>query len=157
MKIFYSFLVEKDCLVVVFLLVFVDFKKNYLLSRAFFALMFRCWPFVRLSVNNCPLKFVGRIFNLICLFWIFLFSTFLFNGIDFELFAFEFVSLALLWALLELRLGVAVLLLEDGVSDDEIKLLFSVTEWWLVNVDGFFLPLTGNVLLFERECFFVEG
>lgn len=43
----------------------------------------------------------------------------------------------------------------DGVSDDEIKVLL-LTEWWIFNVDGLFLPLTGNVLLFERECFFVE-
>lgn len=42
----------------------------------------------------------------------------------------------------------------DGVSDDEIKVSL-LTEWWIFNVDGFFLPLTGNVLLFERECFFV--
>jgi hypothetical protein len=43
----------------------------------------------------------------------------------------------------------------DGVGDDEIKELL-LTEGWIFNVDGFFLPLTGNVLLFERECFFVE-
>lgn len=43
----------------------------------------------------------------------------------------------------------------DGVSEDEIKVLL-LTEWWIFNVDGFFLPLTGNVLLFERECLFVE-
>jgi hypothetical protein len=43
-----------------------------------------------------------------------------------------------------------------GVDDDEIKVLL-LTEWWIFNVDGFCLPLLGNVLLFERECFlFVE-
>lgn len=55
--------------------------------------------------------------------------------------------------LLALRFGIVWFL--DGVSDDEIKVLL-LTEWWIFNVDGFFLPLTGNVLLFERECFFVE-
>lgn len=56
-------------------------------------------------------------------------------------------------ALLALRFWFVFFL--DGVSDDEIKVLL-LTEWWIFNVDGFFLPLTGNVLLFERECFFVE-
>lgn len=71
--------------------------------------------------------------------------------------------MVLLGALL-LTLGLACLLLAlkiwfefflDGVSDDEIKGSL-LTEWWIFNVDGFFLPLTGNELLFERECFFVE-
>lgn len=42
-----------------------------------------------------------------------------------------------------------------GVDDDEIKVLL-LTEWWIFNVDGFCLPLLGNVLLFERECFLFE-
>lgn len=64
-----------------------------------------------------------------------------------------------LFAILELALLLALkfwfVIFLDGVSDDEIRVLL-LTEWWIFNVDGFFLPLTGNVLLFERECFFVE-
>lgn len=119
--------------------------ENYLLSSAFFALLFRWWPFVKLSVNNCPLKFVGLIFNLICLFWMFLFSMVLFGTL--RLFG---ITLSLLFAF-----GFWFVFFLDGVSDDEIKVLL-LTEWWIFNVDGFFLPLTGNVLLFERECLFVE-
>ena len=52
-------------------------------------------------------------------------------------------------------IGFWIVIFLDGVSDDEIKVLL-LTEWWIFNVDGFFLPLTGNVLLFERECLFVE-
>lgn len=120
-------------------------SKNYLLSSAFF-LLFRCGPFVKLSVNDCPLKFVGRKFNLSCLFWMFLFSMVLFGTLR----SFALLELALLLAL---KFWFVIFL--DGVSDDEIRVLL-LTEWWIFNVDGFFLPLTGNVLLFERECFFVE-
>lgn len=121
--------------------------KNYLLSSAFFLLV-RWWPFVKLSVNNCPLKLVGLKFNLSCLFWMFLFSMVLFGTLR----LFARLELALVLALVwEIWLGVFL----DGVGDDEIKVLL-LTEWWIFNVDGFFLPLTGNVLLFERECFFVE-
>lgn len=119
--------------------------KNYLLSSAFF-LLFRWWPFVKLSVNNCPLKFVGLKFNLSCLFWMFLFSMALFGTLR----LFALFGLALVLAL---KFWIGFFL--DGVGDDEIKVLL-LTGWWIFNVDGFFLPLTGNVLLFERECFFVE-
>lgn len=56
--------------------------------------------------------------------------------------------------LLEFWLVFLVAVVEDGcgVDDDEIKVLL-LTEWWIFNVDGFCLPLLGNVLLFERECF----
>lgn len=63
--------------------------------------------------------------------------------------------------LLVFWLGIFLAVVEDGcgVDDDEFKvllLLLLLTEWWIFNVDGFCLPLLGNVLLFERECFLFE-
>lgn len=54
--------------------------------------------------------------------------------------------------------GIFLAVAEDGcgVDDDEFKVLLLLTEWWIFNVDGFCLPLLGNVLLFERECFLFE-